>query len=118
MDTSLGEFDEVNAFCTVRFTLTEYTEYLSSRSFLSYCKKAFFMATALWAAGLALLLLLCVTSGSILWAADKFGIVRKIVDDAEKKVFDPFGKKKPCLKLDFFVLVSKMFCGKIFTASD
>lgn len=85
LGVSLGEFDEVNAFCTVRFTLTEYTEYVSSRSWLSYCKSAFFDAAAIWAGCLALLFLLCLTAGSVLWAADRFGVIRKIVDEAEKK---------------------------------
>lgn len=85
LGVQLGEFDEVNAFCTVRFTLVEYTESVRTRSIVSYCKSAFFAATTLYAAGLAMLLFLSLTAFVLLLAIDKFNVVRKLADAIEKE---------------------------------
>lgn len=85
LGVELGEFDEVNAFCTVRFTLAEYTETVRARSFLSYCKSAVIAATWLYAGGVAMLFFLSLTAFVILLAVDRFNLVRKLADGAEKR---------------------------------
>lgn len=85
LGVSLGEFDEVNAFCTVRFTLAEYTETVRARSFLSYCKSAVFTATWLYAGGVAMLFFLSLTAFIILLAVDKFNLIRTLADGVEKR---------------------------------
>lgn len=87
LGVQLGEFDEVNAFCTVRFTLLEYTETVRTRSFLSYCKSAVFTSAWLYAGCLSLLLLMSVTAFFLLLAVDRFNLVRRVAENlaAEKK---------------------------------
>ncbi len=76
----LGEFDELNAFCTVRYTLMEYAESVRERSFPSYCKSAFFTATGLYAAAIAMVFFLSLTALVLLLAVDRFNLVRKLAD--------------------------------------
>lgn len=87
LGVQLGEFDEVNAFCTVRFTLLEYTETVRTRGFLSYCKNALVTSAWLYACGLSLLLLMSVTAFFLLRAVDRFNLLRKVAESlaAEKK---------------------------------
>lgn len=80
LGVSLGDFDEVNAFCTARISLAEYRESVRVRGLLSYCKEAFFLSLAWYAGGLGMLLLLLTVSLVLLVVVDKFNIVRKIVD--------------------------------------
>ena len=84
LGVQLGEFDEVNAFCTVRFTLAEYTESVRARSFVSYCKSAVFNATWLYACGVALLFFLSLAAFVFLLAVDRFNIVRAIAEGTDK----------------------------------
>ncbi|MCC8193505.1 MAG: DUF4349 domain-containing protein [Deltaproteobacteria bacterium] len=85
LGVQLGEFDEVNAFCTVRYTLVEYTESVRARSFLSYCKSAVISATWLYAAGVAVVFFLFLTALLILAVADRFNVVRGLLEDAARK---------------------------------
>ena len=84
LGVQLGEFDEVNAFCTVRFSLAEYAESVRTRSFLSYCKSAVFLATPLYIGLIVMLFFLSLTALVVLLAVDKFNLVRRIAESAEK----------------------------------
>ena len=84
LGVQLGEFDEVNAFCTARFTLVEYKEAVRARSILSYCKSAFYNATFLYMAGMGVLFFMALSAVLLLAAVDKFNLMRQLTDTEEK----------------------------------
>ncbi len=82
---SLGDFDEVNAFCTVRFSLYEDTAAVKERiSVLHRVRVAFVWATEYFMAGMGFLLLVGVTAFIVLVVIDRFKLLAKLLDRLEK----------------------------------
>lgn len=82
---SLGDFDEVNAFCTVRFSLYEDTAVVQERiSMLHRIRVAFVWATEYFVVGMGFLLLVGVTAFIVLVVIDRFKLLAKLLDRLEK----------------------------------
>jgi hypothetical protein len=85
LGVQLGDFDEVNAFCTVRFALHESVSGRSSISLRHRLSVAFIWAAEVY---LGLMLALCLTMLAAflsLLAADRLGIVRGVLATLESK---------------------------------
>ena len=80
LGVSLGDFDEVNAFCTVKFTLAEYTTQVgSSLSIRHRVTVAMFWAAEIYAGLLALCCLTMLAAFLTLLAVDRFNILRRLL---------------------------------------
>ncbi len=85
LGVALGDFDEVNAFCTVRFSLFE--DKIAAQERISFAHRvgvAFFWATEYFVYSMGLLLLVLVTAFMLLVVLDRFRILARLLDRFDK----------------------------------
>ncbi|SHN48879.1 DUF4349 domain-containing protein [Desulfovibrio litoralis] len=85
LGVSLGEFDEINAFFTVRFSLTEEQLVIHHpTSIITRAIEAFLYATGVFTAGLSLFFFATLTAFILLLAIDRFKLIQKFVNYPEQ----------------------------------
>ncbi len=86
LGVQLGDFDEVNAFCTVKFALAEYKEAVAAPiSFLHRVKVALYWTAWVYGGFVCLLFATMLAAFVTLLAADRLGVVRAIVNQMLKE---------------------------------